>query len=154
MKTAKVKETMIHGSLRRGVSGANYKCYMSQEDFRGECVRRLIELRELREVLYLQLGSPNKLNIRKWKGREFAHDKSGVLVKYFAVGEEMELIKGRLENINKMTRERGSLDELILDVARERLSDFEWDSIVSEAKARNKKPLSKEEWIEIVDSIS
>lgn len=152
MKTAKVKEKMITGDLRRGSCGLSYKCYMSQEDFRRECARRLDSLESLRESLYLQLGSPNKHNLRKWKGKEFSHPRSSVLVRYFSTGEEMELIKNRLKNLNKMTRESDSLSELILDVARERLSEFEWNSIVSEAKSRNKKPLLESEWVKIVDA--
>lgn len=154
MNTAKVKERMVAGGLRRGSCGGSHKCYMNQEDFRRECVRRLTELEELRGALYLQLGSPNKFNVRKWKGRENKHKRPSVLVRYFEVGEEMSLVKSRLSSLNKMTRESDNLSELILDVARERLSEFEWNSIVSEAKSRNKKPLLESEWVKIVDAVS
>ena len=51
--------------------------------------------------LYLKMGSPNKCNLRKWRGKEHKHSHTNTLFRYFSVGDEIQKVQNRLIEVNK-----------------------------------------------------
>lgn len=107
--TARTKDHIITSSLRRGFEEITIvldrdKDILPPTELTACYQSRLAILINSRIEIWISLGRPNKVNIKKWVGRIGEHNKSELLQLYFDVGATIYSLQNQLKEINVQTK--------------------------------------------------
>lgn len=153
--TAKVLDGMIAGSVRRGFDQEAIKVdrhlnVAPPEHMPVQYKSRMEDLRDRREVLWNEMGQPNKGNLRKWKGKEHKHRHAEKLKEYLEAGDEIARLSNELSKIMNEVRTGVTLGTAFIDIAEELLEPALFEMIMTRARELEASGFTgtQKEWIE------
>ena len=164
--TARTPERLDVSSLRRGFDEV---CILLNKEENVLPPEQLVfayrnrrdQLELQRKKAYVSLGSPNRNNLNKWKGREQkcrAVSNTELLKLYFEIGEKIWLIQTEIKKINSLTRQGIPLSfgRIFIGVSREVLPEEIYKRIHEKSQELEQQGFmgTSEEWAEFVSSLS
>ncbi len=163
--SAKAPEKIVASNLRRGFDDIcilikREEDILPPEELVHSYRKRRDQLETQRNQVFIAMGSPNKNNLNKFKGREKDCKRVTnhyMLAVFFDIGDRIMAINLEMNKINKVTRKGVPLmfSQILMGVARETLDKSVYEDIYAKSQALEQQGFlgTADEWAEFVSTL-